>query len=441
MIRTLFRDKRVIFTLLLITLLTAACGVPATPPPAPESVGTMTMGNDLESGTYKPAPHTEHGITFQSEYSTDYNAKSWAITANKTLNSTVRITNLPAHTRVQMSHVHVDTSLVATLAPYSSISLNGNSIDSMDDKLATGDQIGVEMTLTNPYSLIFSIDGFSKDLYHAWSFYLSGFGGYSTVRTESMTEASIKGAGVTGQRFTYVYEFVYSVDDGDTWSVGTFNDEFNVPVSNDKLSGSQVVANQVGVMDISSQLASGPYTSAPRIVNGITFQPSYSTVYDVRNWWITQSKTLNIDVAITNLPANTRVQMAHVHIDTSLMGNPGSPYSDINLNGMSIDNMDNKLGAGNQVGVEMTKSAPYSLIFSVEGYSKDFVEGWGYYLSDFGGRSEARTVSLTEEDIRDEGVFGQKFTLVFKFVYSVNGGPWSMGTFVDEFYVPVGAMK
>ncbi len=428
---------------ILIASMIVSCGaqVPQEEPVA-EHVGTMSITNNLETGSYKPDQKVIHGVTLQSEYSTDYDASSWRITTNKTLKFKVNVIDLPQNVRVQMSHVHVDTSLVANnSSTYSDLSLNGQSIDSMDDKLSTGQQGGVEMTATAPYVNIFSIDGMSKEFQKGWGYFLSGYGGRSESYTISLTEENLKDEGVIGQKFTFVYEMLFSVDGGD-WAVGTFADEFYVPTATD--SGQTLIASQIGAMDISDELANGPYTPPSHTENGIVFQPEYTTSYDASNWRITTNKTLNVKVNIVSMPEGVRVQMAHVHIDSSLVANP-SEYSwwgtRLSLNGRPIDSMDNKLSSGDQIGAMVSPQFPFTLIMSVDGLTVEFTESWSYYLSGYGGSSTTRTVQLTEKNLIEEGVIGQKFTIIYKFVYSIDDGPWSVGTFADEFYIPVGGAK
>jgi len=185
------------------------------------------LQNDLQDGSYSQEV-TLDNVSFKTTYTTDYDAKNWKITSPKTLTSEISITQIPAGTRVQIIHIHVDTSLLSTQEQ-----VQGLSIDNMDDKLSSGTESGIDVTKDYPYTLIFSIEGFSKDLISGWGF-ITGSYGCISLSQNRLTESNLTdpkyGAGVYGQKFTYIYKFLIKNESDAGWHEVTFSDEFYVPV-------------------------------------------------------------------------------------------------------------------------------------------------------------------------------------------------------------------
>lgn len=163
----------------------------------------------------------------------------------------------------------------------------------------------------------------------------------------------------------------------------------------------------------------------------IVIKSVYSTTYDTSSWKITDSKTLHFEISPVSLPAGTQVLLEHVHADVGLSATRQA------LNGMPQDSMDAALHAGTQEGIEITPAHPYRNDFSIEGYSQMLTSGWGFMVGGYGALdvSEDR---LTESNLHDKGVNGNKITFVYVLlVKSPNDTLWHENEFSDEFVVKV----
>lgn len=220
--------SKIISVAIALSLIFILTGCESTTEETKPSPNLDALQNDLQDGSYNQEV-TLDNISFKTTYSTDYDAKNWKITSPKTLTSEISITQIPAGTRVQIIHIHVDTSLLSTQEQ-----VEGLSIDSMDDKLSSGTESGINVTKDYPYTLIFSIEGFSKDLISGWGFITGSYGCISLSQnrlTESNLTDSRYGAGVYGQKFTYIYKLLIKNESDTGWHEVTFSDEFYVPVA------------------------------------------------------------------------------------------------------------------------------------------------------------------------------------------------------------------
>jgi hypothetical protein len=194
--------------------------------------------------------------------------------------------------------------------------------------------------------------------------------------------------------------------------------------------GPEVPANP-NLGTLNNDLKDGGYVTT-KTIDGITFKDAYSTDYDVSNWMVTSTKTIKAKIAVTDAPIGTRIQIVHIHVDTSLVSR------NYEINGLKIDSMDDELGSGLEAGVDVSETYPYELIFSVEGFSKDLIDGWVFVTGSYGS-GEVTQTRLTEENLIGVGkVYGQKFSYVYKVLVMKPGEKvWHEVTWVDEFLVPV----
>lgn len=167
-------------------------------------------------------------------------------------------------------------------------------------------------------------------------------------------------------------------------------------------------------------------------VGGMQFNHVCRTDYNTSLWRITSSKTLECSLELVSAPEDTRIQVVHVHVDTSLVSR------DEQVDGLTIDSMDDKLSAGDQAGVLVSEEHPYRLIFAIEGFSKDLIDGWMFITGDY-GTGDITQKRLTESNLISSGkVYGQKLSFIYKLLVADPGEEYHVETFQDEFYVPVG---
>lgn len=183
---------------------------------------------------------------------------------------------------------------------------------------------------------------------------------------------------------------------------------------------------------LSNDLAGGGRTKSIT-VGTLQFSHECSTPYDTSKWRVTDTKILSCNLRVVEAGKDVKILVTHIHVDTSLIS------TEEQINGMSIDSMDDKLSSGTLPGVLVDAKHPYPLIFSIEGYTKDLIDGWAF-VNGSGGTGHITQSRLTEENLLTYGkVYGQKFTYVYKLLVSDNGkDEYYAISFADEFYVPVG---
>lgn len=164
------------------------------------------------------------------------------------------------------------------------------------------------------------------------------------------------------------------------------------------------------------------------------FIASYSTSYDTDSWQITKPKTLRFSALIKALPGGEGVEVyvEHVHVDVALMSTKQI------LDGLTQDSMDDSPHTSTQPGFLVTEQYRYEDVFSIEGYSKDLISGWGFATggSGYASLDQAR---LTEDILREKGVTGNKFTFVYDVMIRYPGETaFHKAVTVDEFKVPIG---
>jgi hypothetical protein len=169
-----------------------------------------------------------------------------------------------------------------------------------------------------------------------------------------------------------------------------------------------------------NDLRGGNLTTKHKLAgDSVVIKSVYSTDYDTTAWKITDSKTLHFEISPVNLSTGTQVLLEHVHADVGLSATLQA------LNGMPQD------------GIEITPVHPYRNDFSIEGYSQTLTSGWGFMVGGYGALdvSEDR---LTESNLRDKGVNGNKIVFVYVLLVKDKGDElWHENEFKDEFIVKV----
>ncbi len=161
------------------------------------------------------------------------------------------------------------------------------------------------------------------------------------------------------------------------------------------------------------------------------FVTTYTTDYDTKSWRITKPKTIRFQARVVPTVGGEGLvaYIEHVHVDISLLG------SKQGLDGLLQDSMDDSLHSGNQPGFLATNGRIYDEVFSIEGFSKTLIDGWGYQTQSW-GESEIKEKRLTEHALREEGVEGNKLTFVYDVMVQYPGDPgFSKRVVVDEFRI------
>lgn len=167
------------------------------------------------------------------------------------------------------------------------------------------------------------------------------------------------------------------------------------------------------------------------------FEASYSTDYETESWRITKPKTIRMQAKVVPIEGGEGLvaYIEHVHVDISLLGEKAG------LDGLLQDSMDDSLHSGTQPGFLASGGRIYEEVFSIEGFSKTLIDGWGYQTQSW-GESEITEKRLTENALRNEGVYGNKLTVVYDVVVQYPGDPgYSKRVVVQEFAVPIGEKK
>lgn len=128
--------------------------------------------------------------------------------------------------------------------------------------------------------------------------------------------------------------------------------------------------------------------------------------YNISKWRVTDSKNIGMEVQTLGLPDGYQVYIDHVHADILLKST--SPQ----INGITQDTMDDTYHGLNQDGFWIDDNNSYYNIFSIEGYTNQFYQLWGYAFSDF-GVVDSTYKRLTEKNILNLGTYAEKLAVVY----------------------------
>lgn len=128
--------------------------------------------------------------------------------------------------------------------------------------------------------------------------------------------------------------------------------------------------------------------------------------YNISKWRVTDSKNIGMEVQTLGLPDGYQVYIDHVHADILLKST--SPQ----INGITQDTMDDTYHGLNQDGFWIDDNNSYYNIFSIEGYTDQFYQLWGYAFSDF-GVVDSSYQRLTEKNILNLGTYAEKLAVVY----------------------------
>lgn len=128
--------------------------------------------------------------------------------------------------------------------------------------------------------------------------------------------------------------------------------------------------------------------------------------YNISKWRVTDSKNIGMEVQTIGLPDWYDVYIDHVHADILLKST--SPQ----INGITQDTMDDTYHGLNQDGFWIDDNNSYYNIFSIEGYTDQFYQLWGYAFSNF-GVVDSSYERLTEKNILRLGTYAEKLAVVY----------------------------
>ena len=153
--------------------------------------------------------------------------------------------------------------------------------------------------------------------------------------------------------------------------------------------------------------------------------------YSLKNWHVTDTKSINMNVHTKNLPDGYDVMVEHMHADISLVST--SPQ----INGITQDSMDNSFHGNTQDGFVIDNKTSYYRTFAIEGYTDQFYQLWGCAFGDFGTLSSTYK-RLTELNIIKVGTYAERLSVVYDLAIKAPGDKKYHSTSVkSEILIPI----
>lgn len=170
-------------------------------------------------------------------------------------------------------------------------------------------------------------------------------------------------------------------------------------------------------------------------VGGQTITTAYDLgEYRMEDWRITDSKSIHMEVTVKEGDPGVELLVEHVHADVAIKS------TDPQLNGMTQDSMDNAYHGTSQDGFFINNTYSYSNIFAVEGFSKDIIDGWGFYCGDYGA-SGISSKRLTEKTLLEAGSYGSQLSVVYNFLVKNPGDTkYHVESVEDRIIIPTKAV-
>lgn len=173
-----------------------------------------------------------------------------------------------------------------------------------------------------------------------------------------------------------------------------------------------------------------------------SIRATYSTDYDVDSWKITDTKTL--DIALEFVPGKPEGEIPkpepialieNLHADATVKSHRSA------TNGMPADSFDDHLHAGDQPGFLLSAQHPYREQFVIGGFSETLTSAWGSYVNGYGSWEEQEK-RLTEQNLRDNGAYGEEVSLVADVLVRDPNDQYFHKTVIDDsFIVPLAGQK
>lgn len=223
----LFRNSAFRTIALLIVVLLTGAWTGCNPEPAPvEQTAQVMQFSNLEGGRIvREQPVKGEIFKLRASFSTDMNADQWHVTTGKTMRMEAQTSGLPEGYEVMIDNVHIDVLLNAGTAM-----LNGIKIDSMDDRLHTGTQIGFPISDSTIYENTFGIEGYSETLINGWGYFNSSWG-YTTLDETRLTEANLIKRGANGTKFMIVWDLLVKAPGESSFRTRSLVDVFIIPIA------------------------------------------------------------------------------------------------------------------------------------------------------------------------------------------------------------------
>lgn len=125
-----------------------------------------------------------------------------------------------------------------------------------------------------------------------------------------------------------------------------------------------------------------------------------------RTWRVTSDKFLYFNVRTEGLPADTKVYIDNVHVDTTVK----SEYAVVD--GILQDTMDDRIHNSQMLGFPIGDDTYYYGVDAIEGSNDSFVQSTTYACNGY-YTSESVTKRYTESDYLKLGVYANKFQFVY----------------------------
>ncbi len=215
--------KKIFIILVSMTIILSAC---ASTPSAPLTRETTIINNDLAGGSVQ-FRHTVESFVLVTEFSTPDPIEYWHITEPKLILMRAWIEEGGDNCEVLVEHVHADAFIMSRYSGW-----DGIITDSMDDKIHSSLQPGFWITSTYKYEEIFSVEGYSQELYTSWTIFYNDFIAKTNTKPEPMTEENlIKIGGTQGQKFQVVWNLAIRCNNETLYHTKAIVDHFTVPIS------------------------------------------------------------------------------------------------------------------------------------------------------------------------------------------------------------------
>lgn len=171
-----------------------------------------------------------------------------------------------------------------------------------------------------------------------------------------------------------------------------------------------------------SEDTDNPSISIPKLTQTLPVKNekfSLSVTYDtgdypLKDWHVTDYKCVNMDVTTKNLPEGYDVLVEHMHADISLVSTTQR------INGITQDSMDNSFHGTSQDGFAIDDKTSYYRTFSIEGYTDQFYQLWGYAINGIGFSSSNYT-RVTEANILYYGTYAERLIVIYDLAIKAPG--------------------
>ena len=150
----------------------------------------------------------------------------------------------------------------------------------------------------------------------------------------------------------------------------------------------------------------------------------------LNEWRVTSNKSVSMEVSTEGLPEGYEVHVEHVHADVSLKA------EEPRLDGITHDSMDDSDHRSPTKGFTISDDITYHNIFAIAGYCNEFYEIWGHTFGQY-GYTNSSYEKLTEKNIRKNGVYAEKLSVVYDIVITRPDGSEYVRSVYSEVLIPL----